>query len=86
MHPFYFDFGPIGLVLGAIYYAFFFGVLFLLAFKFKGIFLAIFSAYSIALLGQFIGDLFLTGFSGNLQVFLALVLVFFASRRERYVC
>lgn len=86
MHPFYFDFGPIGLVLGAIYYAFFFGVLFLLAFKFKGIFLAIFSAYSIALLGQFVGDLFLTGFSGNLQVFLALVLVFFASRRERYVC
>lgn len=85
MQPFFHDFGLVGVALGAVSYGFFFGCLFFFSYKVRGFSLALFSAFSIALLGQFIGDMFLGMLSGNLQVFLALFFIFTVSKRESNV-
>ena len=85
MQPFYHDFGLLGVLLEAVSYGIFFSVLYLLSVKEGGLWLVLFSGYSIVLGGQFIGDFLITNFSGNLQFLIYALAVFLASRKVCYV-
>ena len=86
MYPFYFDFGLLGVLLGALFYGLFFSFLYLFSIKGRRMALTLYSGYSIVLVGQFIGDFLITNFSLNLQIFIWVVLIYLASRRVNYVC
>lgn len=81
MQPFFQDFGLPGVFCGAVFYGFFFSVLYGLARRGSDFCLAGYSLISIVLLGQFIGELLLTTLSQHLQELLALILVFMGSRK-----
>ena len=81
MHPFYHDFGMLGVLLQASIYGFFFGFLYLFSVKKGGLWLILFSGYSIVLVAQFIVDLLITLFSFNLQFLIYTLAIFWFSRR-----
>ena len=85
MHLFYYDFGMLGVLLHAVVYGIIFSCLYLLSVKRGGLWLVLFSGYSIVLVGQFIVDLLITTFSGNLQFLIYASAVFLVSRRVCYV-
>lgn len=84
MQPFYHDFGLPGVLLEAFFYGLFFSLLYSHSAKGRGLALILFSGYSIALVGQFFGDLLITHLSGNLQLLICVVLVYLASRKVSY--
>jgi oligosaccharide repeat unit polymerase len=88
MQPFYHDFGLLSVSLQAVIYGLFFSCLYLLSVK-RGrlgeLGLVLFSGYSIFLVAQFIGDLLIMNFSGNLQFLIYAFVVFLASRKVCYV-
>lgn len=86
MYPFYFDFGLLGVLLGALFYGFFFSFLYLFSIKGRRMALTLYSGYSIVLVGQFIGDFLITNFSLNLQIFIWVVLIYLVSKRVNYGC
>lgn len=86
IHPFYFDFGLLGVLLGAFLYGLFFSFLYILSIKGKGMALTLYSAYSIALFLQFFGEVLIVNFSLNLQIFIWVVLIYLVSRRVDYGC
>ncbi|MEI2762162.1 O-antigen polymerase [Methanothrix soehngenii] len=84
MHPFYNDFGLLGVLLQAVSYGFFFSGLYWLSIKQGGLWLVLFSGYSIVLVGQFIGDFLVINLSGNLQFLIYTMVVFLFSREVCY--
>lgn len=84
MHPFYNDFGLLGVLLQAVSYGFFFSGLYWLSIKQGGLWLVLFSGYSIVLVGQFIGDFLVINLSGNLQFLIYTLVVFLSSRKVCY--
>jgi len=86
MQPFYHDFSLTGVAIGAVVYGVFFSFLYFFALRVRGFFLALYSGFAIALLGQFFGELFLMMFSGNLQFLLVLLFIFSLSKVEKNVC
>jgi len=85
MQPFYYDFGILGVILGAVFYGLFFSILYFSSRKQAGFALVLYSGYSIALATQFIGELLFTFFSGNLHFLIYSIAVFLASRKVYYV-
>lgn len=85
LYLFYYDFGMLGVLLHAVVYGIIFSCLYLLSVKRGGLWLVLFSGYSIVLVGQFIVDLLITTFSGNLQFLIYALAVFLVSRRVCYV-
>lgn len=85
MHTFYHDFGLLGVTLGAALFGLFFSCLYYLSVKRGGLWLVLFSGYSITLAMQFSGDFLFLTFSNNLQILFYAVIVFLASRRVNYV-
>lgn len=85
MHPFYHDFGVPGVLLQAVIYGIIFSCLYFLSVKRGGLWLVLFSGYSIVLVGQFIVDLLITTFSGNLQFMIYALAIFLVSRKISYV-
>lgn len=85
MHTFYYDFGLLGVTLGAVLYGLFFSCLYFLSVKRGGLWLVLFSGYSIALVMQFSGDFLFLVFSNNLQIMIYAFVVFLASRKVSYV-
>lgn len=85
LYLFYYDFGMLGVLLHAVIYGIIFSCLYLLSVKRGGLWLVLFSGYSIVLVGQFIVDLLITTFSGNLQFLIYALAVFLVSRRVCYV-
>lgn len=81
MYPFYHDFGMLGVLLQAAIYGFFFAFLYFFSVKNGGLWLVLFSGYSIILVVQFIVDLLITLFSFNLQFLIYTLAIFFVSRR-----
>jgi oligosaccharide repeat unit polymerase len=86
IYPFYFDFGLLGVILGALFYGLFFSFLYLFSIKGRRMALTLYSGYSIALFLQFFGEFFIFFFSLNLQIFIWVVLIYLVSRRVNYVC
>ncbi len=86
IHPFYFDFGLLGVLLGALFYGLFFSFLYLFSIKGRRMALTLYSGYSIALLMQFLGEVFIINFSLNLQIFIWVVLIYLVSKRVSYGC
>jgi oligosaccharide repeat unit polymerase len=86
MQPFYHDWGLLGVFWGALVYALFFSLLYFYSKKEKGFALILFSGYSIALIGQFIVDLLIMHFSGNLQLFIWATLIYVFSRKADVSC
>ncbi len=86
MQPFYYDFGLLGVLLEAFFYGLFFSCLYWLSVKKGGLWLIIFSGFSIVLVGQFIVDLFIMLLSGNLQFLICASAIFLISKRICYVC
>jgi oligosaccharide repeat unit polymerase len=84
MHPFYNDFGLLGVLLQAVSYGFFFSVLYWLSIKRGGLWLILLSGYSIVLVGQFFADLLVMNLSGNLQFFIYAMIIFLFSREVCY--
>lgn len=83
MQPYFMDFGFIGVGFGAILFALFFAVLYRLACKKRGAWLALYSGLVIAIVGQFIGDLFLTAISANLQLAISIALIYLYVSKDR---
>lgn len=81
MHPYYHDFGLLGVILGAVLYGLFFSCLYFLSVKRGGLWLVLFSGYSIALVMQFFIDLLFLSFSSNLQLLLYSLAIFLVSRK-----
>lgn len=86
IYPFYFDFGLLGVLSGALFYGLFFSFLYLFSIKGRRMALTLYSGYSIALFLQFFGEIFIMYFSLNLQIFIWVVLIYLVSRRVNYVC
>jgi oligosaccharide repeat unit polymerase len=86
IHPFYFDFGLPGVLLGDFSYGLFFSFLYMLSIKGKGMALTLYSASSIALFLQFFGEVLIINFSLNMQIFIWVVLIYLVSRRVDYGC
>jgi len=86
IHPFYFDFGLLGVLLGALFYGLFFSFLYLFSIKGRRMALTLYSGYSIALFLQFFGEVFIINFSLNLQIFIWIVLIYLVSKRVNYGC
>ena len=86
IYPFYFDFGLLGVLLGALFYGLFFSFLYLFSIKGRRMALTLYSGYSIYLFLQFFGEGFIMLFSFNLQIFIWVVLIYLVSRRVNYVC
>ncbi len=81
IQPFALDFGVVGVALGAAIYGVFFSLLFRLARLNGQLSLILYAGFSMALVGQFIGEFMFTMFSGQLQFVIAAVLVVSQSRR-----
>jgi len=86
IYPFYFDFGLLGVLLGALFYGLFFSFLYLFSIKGRRMALTLYSGYSISLFLQFFIEMFIMTFSSNLQIFIWVVLIYLLSRRVNYVC
>ena len=86
IYPFYFDFGLLGVLLGALFYGLFFSFLYLFSIKGRRMALTLYSGYSIVLFLQFFGEIFIMNFSLNLKIFIWVVLIYLVSRRVNYVC
>lgn len=85
MHPFYHDFGLLGVTLGAVLYGLFFSCLYFLSVKRGGIWIVLFSGYSIALVLQFFAELLFLGLSLNLHILFYSLAIFLVSRKVSYV-
>lgn len=85
MQPFYHDFGMLGVLLEAVIYGLFFSILYFLSVKRGGFWLILFSGYSIVLVMQFFADLLIFRLSLNLQLLLYALIIFWTSRKVRYV-
>lgn len=83
--PFYHDFGMLGVFLQATIYGLFFSFLFIQAIKKRGLWLILYSGYSIVLVGQFIGDFLIMMLSVNLQFLIYSIAVFLFSRKIHYI-
>ena len=84
LQPFIYDFGAPGVVIGSLLYGLLFGGLFYMAQSKKALPIILYAGLSIALIGQFIGDLFLTTLSGNLQFIIAASIIVFLSKRVHF--
>jgi len=82
MHPFFHDFSLIGVFLEALFYLFLFGFLFRISLLKQGYYLGLYAMFSVCLVGQFIGELFLMLLSQHIQEAISLAFVFFVSRRK----
>jgi len=82
MYPFYYDIGMFGVFFGAILYGIIFSCLYFLSVKGKRWALVLYSGYSICLVAQFIGELLIINFSGNLQVSILHDGYFYSSQEE----
>lgn len=81
MQPFVLDFGWLGVVVGALAYGLFFGVLFRRCGAGRQLPLLIYAGLSVIIVGQFIGEFLFTMLSGHLQyILVALLLVAEAKR------
>ena len=85
IYPFYYDLGMLGIFFGAILYGIVFSCLYFLSVKGKGWALVLYSGYSICLVAQFIGELLIINFSGNVQFLVYTMAIFIVSRRVRHV-
>jgi len=85
IQPFFVDFGMAGVLFGSAIYGIFFGLTYHYARANRQLPLMIYSGLSVVLVGQFIGELFLTMLSGNLQFIIAAIIVTFFSRRVDFV-
>lgn len=86
IYPFYFDFGFLGVLLGALFYGLFFSFLYLFSIKGRRIALTLYSGYFMHLFLQSLGETFIMNFSLNLRIFIWVVLIYLVSRRVNYVC
>lgn len=84
MQPFFYDFGAAGVVIGALFYGLIFGLLFYMARSTRTLPVMLYAGFAIALVGQFIGDLFITTLSGNLQFLIAAGVIVFLSKRKAH--
>lgn len=82
MQPFFYDFGYIGVVVGALFYGLVFGVLFYMARGRQILPIMLYAGFAIVLVGQFFGDLFITTLSGNLQFLIAASVIVVVSKRK----
>jgi len=85
MHTFYYDFGLLGVELGAVFYGLFFSCLYFLSIKKGGLWMVLFSIYSVALVLQFFVEHLFMGLSFNLQIFFYSSAIFLVSRKVSYV-
>lgn len=81
MGPFYYDFGLLGVLLGAVFYGLSFSYLYLHSVKGGRLALSLYSGYSIILVMQFFADVGIAFFSGNLQILIYTLAIFLASRK-----
>lgn len=86
IYPFYFDFGLLGVLLGALFYGLFFSFLYLFSIKGRRMALTLYSGYFMSLFLQSSGETFIMNFSFNLQIFIWVILIYLVSRRVNYVC
>jgi len=86
MRNFYHDFGQLGVALGAFFYGLFFSCLYFLSVKRGGLWLVLFSGYSVILVMQFFADLLFFGLSFNLQILFYSLAIFLVSRKVSYAC
>lgn len=85
MHPFWHDFSLVGVVLGAFFYTFLFCFVFWRAVMKHGYYLGLYAMFSVCLVGQFFGELFLMTLSQHIQEAISLALIFIVSRRRFHV-
>jgi len=85
MHTFYYDFGLLGVALGAFFYGLFFSCLYFLSIKKGGFWTVLFSFYSFALVQQFFAEHLFMVLSLYLQFFLYSLAIFLVSRKVSYV-
>lgn len=83
LYPFLHDLGFFGVIVGAFCYGYVFSVLYILSME-SPLALMLYSGYSIALIIQFFGEVFIMNFSLNLQTLIWLILIYFLSRRISY--
>lgn len=83
MEPFYYDMGLLGIFFRQFCMVFF-SALYWLSVKKGGLWLVLFSGFSIVLVAQFITDLFIMLFSGNLQFIIYVIAIHLISRRNIY--
>jgi oligosaccharide repeat unit polymerase len=81
MGTFFHDFGLLGVTLEAVLFGLFFSFLYYLSVKRGGLWLVLFSGYSIPLVMQFFAELLFLGFSNNLQLLLYSLAIFLVSRK-----
>lgn len=82
MQPFYYDFGYAGVVIAAVFFGLVFGWLFYLARSKRPLPVMLYAGFAIVLVGQIIGDLFITTLSGNLQFLIAASVIVLLSKRK----
>ncbi|MBK8166436.1 MAG: oligosaccharide repeat unit polymerase [bacterium] len=75
IQPFALDFGATGVVLGAVFYGLFFGLLHRAALARRQLALMLYGGLSMVVFGQFIGEFLFTMLSGHLQFLLAAVVI-----------
>ncbi len=85
MQPFMQDGGLLGVAFGAAVYMVTFSFLYRRSLSGHDLSLALYAALSVILVAQFIGDLFVTLLSLNIQLFVFTALIFFLSRRVERV-
>jgi len=86
MGLFYYDFGQLGVLLGAVFYGILFSYLYLRSVNNGRLALVLYSGYSIVLIMQFFADVGMAFFSGNLQILIWVFVVFLASRKVPHAC
>ena len=85
LHPFALDYGLVGVALGSMLYAAFFGLLYFFARRNGGFALGLYAALFIALVVQTFSEIALIYLSMHLQVAIALALIYYISRRRSNV-
>ena len=79
MQPFYQDFGNIGVFFGALFYSIFFSILYFQMKAKRGIYLVIYSLFSINLIFSFFAEILLTNLSLNLYLILFSIILWRSS-------